>query len=450
MKTKKGAASFYIVAFSTLILVVIAASFATLVINEITRTSNDDLSQSAYDSALAGVEDAKVAFMNYQRCIESGVTTGTKPTGTGTPTCAEIVYWVQHPDCYMVGHILGRIGKTENKEVAIGEVISSDGRATNNLNQAYTCAIIDADLSDYRANITTSNSDKVVKVELQDGIHAKDIEAVKFSWYSNRDGVDYSYSHFDYGSNGGKVVFRPINMSGISTPPAMAIQLIQTGQSFTLEQFEASAGNTTNRGTLYLIPFGDTAAKPNARSLVSKNEDANTTYVYAQDNKIDAKWFALANDKNSDNRPFLVYCNGNSSTEYACTVTINLPQPVGGTARNDDTFMFTVSLPYGQPDTDFSMEFICKNGVSACGNSTSIGEPGSSETKKSASLSNVQVRVDSTGRANDLFRRVETRLETTDTAFAYPFYAIQLLGTGNDKSLLEKNMPNVTTEYNFR
>ena len=65
-KFRKGAASFYIVAISTLILLIVAMSFAAVIIYEVTRTSNDDLSQSAYDSALAGVEDAKLAFYNYR------------------------------------------------------------------------------------------------------------------------------------------------------------------------------------------------------------------------------------------------------------------------------------------------------------------------------------------------------------------------------------------------
>ena len=67
-KFKEGAASFYIVAISTLILVIVAASFAAVIISEVTRTSNDDLAQSAYDAALAGVEDAKLAYYNYQKC----------------------------------------------------------------------------------------------------------------------------------------------------------------------------------------------------------------------------------------------------------------------------------------------------------------------------------------------------------------------------------------------
>lgn len=66
---KKGAASFYIVAFSTLILLIVATSFATIIISELNRTLNEDLSQSAYDSAMAGVEDAKLAYYSYQNCV---------------------------------------------------------------------------------------------------------------------------------------------------------------------------------------------------------------------------------------------------------------------------------------------------------------------------------------------------------------------------------------------
>ncbi len=72
MSFKKGAASFYMVAFSTLILVIIVASFAAIIISAVIRASNDDLSQSAYDSALAGIEDAKLAYYNYRACIEQG------------------------------------------------------------------------------------------------------------------------------------------------------------------------------------------------------------------------------------------------------------------------------------------------------------------------------------------------------------------------------------------
>ena len=124
--SKRGAASFYIVAFSTLILMVVATSFAMVAISEISRSSNDDLSQSAYDSALAGVEDAKVAYVNYRKCKDTGHIASDDGTGTVTVTCADIIHWVEQPagipeDCKMVGRIVGKIPKnSEESEVVVG------------------------------------------------------------------------------------------------------------------------------------------------------------------------------------------------------------------------------------------------------------------------------------------------------------------------------------------
>ena len=42
---KKGVASFYIVAFAALILVIVASSFAMVVMSEVERTSGSDLSR---------------------------------------------------------------------------------------------------------------------------------------------------------------------------------------------------------------------------------------------------------------------------------------------------------------------------------------------------------------------------------------------------------------------
>ena len=56
-KFKKGATSIYVVVLGTLLFSVITVSFIRIIINEVTKTTNDELAQSAYDSALAGVED---------------------------------------------------------------------------------------------------------------------------------------------------------------------------------------------------------------------------------------------------------------------------------------------------------------------------------------------------------------------------------------------------------
>ena len=67
-KFKTGVTSIYIVIFSTLLLSVIVVSFISLILSEYSRTVDAKLAQSAYDSALAGVEDAKLALIAYRNC----------------------------------------------------------------------------------------------------------------------------------------------------------------------------------------------------------------------------------------------------------------------------------------------------------------------------------------------------------------------------------------------
>lgn len=484
LKTKKGAASFYIVAFSTLILVIIAASFATAVINEIMRSSNDDLSQSAYDSALAGVEDAKIAYLNYLRCKEADDTGFSEPNGDNQQTCKEIVYWVEkNPNCFMVGHILGRIGEKEEKEVLISGTSKNTGNKTNNLNQAYTCATIQTELKDYVSTLTSENRSKVVKVKL--GVPAKDIKEVVLKWYPQTEQTNEFYfpniienpslqsGGRDYGW---RVGFMPINTSKSATPPIISIDMIQTAENFNLDDFtkisrKASDGtiNKTNRSSFVLVPAGtDEAAKD--RANVKKygfddRDQTNDNYVDssyqwwgAYDPDLETNYFPSrwALDSNSAgggrgglNPAYLVYCS--DKTEYACEATFNLPGPYDEAhlnnsedfriERNDDTFTFIVSIPYGQPDTEFALEFRCFKEWD-CGNQETIINPDGTETiseSRTATISGMQVNIDSTGRANNLFRRVETRLDLTDTTYLYPLYAVELLKSdGETGGLLKK------------
>lgn len=416
--SKKGVASFYIVAVATLILVVIAAAFATLIINETTRTSNDDLSQSAYDSAMAGVEDAKLAVANYRRCKMNGET-AQQPTGTGGAiTCPEIMYWAQQKeDCYMVGKILGRVGKDATAEnTPKGVFISETNDNKNKLDQAYTCTFFNTSLDDYRADLSSGTPQKVIKAELD--THAKEIDAIKVSWYSNPEGAKLNYANFDYEKD--RVVFPSANNNGASVPPTISVELIQTAPQFTMSQFESSprGEGMTNRGTVYLVPTDKDPRYPGV---------AHENYEY-YNNKLPADVFVNSNNKIWINKPYLVKCGENPTDEFVCSATINLPNPIHG-ERSDETFMVVVSLPYERPETDISVRFCTEKDCSeASGSGGSVY----------AGLKDVQIEIDSTGRANDLFRRVVTRLDTSDSgSAAYLFDAIQLLGTG---TTLQKDM----------
>ena len=57
--TKQGVAAIYVVVFTTMLIGIITLSFLRIMLSESGRTLNDTLSDSAYNAALAGVEDAK-------------------------------------------------------------------------------------------------------------------------------------------------------------------------------------------------------------------------------------------------------------------------------------------------------------------------------------------------------------------------------------------------------
>lgn len=154
---------------------------------------------------------------------------------------------------------------------------------------------------------------------------------------------------------------------------------MQTGGSFKLGDFDDSqAGNRSNANTLFLYP--------SATGVPNKD-------------------FALDARRSSTGAPQLAKCNTSFvDGEYACTVTLRLPNPIDGNVANRGAFLRLSALYNG---AHYSVRL--KNG---------------SEYVK---FNNVQPVVDSTGRANDLFRRIRARVELKGD-FTYPQAAIDLQG----------------------
>lgn len=423
-KFKEGAASFYIVAISTLILVIVAASFAAVIISEVTRTSNDDLAQSAYDAALAGVEDAKLAFYSYQSCLENG-----SPIDASGLSCDEIKTWVESGQregqdaCDMVSVILGRKREGEG-----GEVLVQESNVNNDMQQAYTCVKL-SDATDYKTTLTAENPTKIMRAHFENGEAAKSVQSVVVSWQRDTNVSQTKYS--DLGKDG---------IFGAETPlpPVISLGLVQTASTFTLDSFDMTQGDSTNRGTIYLVP----ADNPGLSEVVDgKYKVVDGKYKVAWDGEANYvasnryEGFLKSNDKTAENLPYVVRCADGG--EYACTATIALPEPVGGD-RNNDTFMFVLSMPYADASTDVRLQFCSEtDGCYEDGKEVVNGEEKSVTTE--VPLSKVQIVIDSTGRANDLYRRVETRLEPADKAYPFPLYAIEVLGEDNG-SLIDKNI----------
>ena len=398
---KRGATSIYVVIVVMLLLTVVTASFIRIIISEASKTTGDDLAQSAYDSALAGVEDAKLALKKYYDCnvdaetaegeecsaVIAAFNTGLGAADVTDPTSPRYGY------CDVVGEALGRISSTDSvKEVLIKENNTSRN-ANSHVTQAYTCIMIDNTLGDYRSVLNSSTPFRIIPLKTAD---PSSITGLRISWYSGEDG-DFRTLSF-----GNKDYFKPYGQP-LSTPPTISAQLIQSAPSFSLSQFESNSDNTTNSGTVFLVPTDNDSATTHLQSSVLVN----------------------SHDHSSLNAPQKVYCNKNTADEFACSVSISLPKPVGSDSRNKDTFYLILNLPYDQPQTTFSVQ-LCKDTGGTCQGENAV-----------ADFIDAQIAIDATGRANDMYSRIEARVEFTDLFYPYPRYAAE--GTGSDERSINKN-----------
>ena len=132
----KGVVSLFTVLFTTLLLTVITVSFLRIMMQEQQQAQNQDLSQSAYDSAVSGVEDAKrVLRMCYQQ-------------GLGSPACKAIT----DRTCDTISSS-GLVSDAPGQET----VIRGDSGETR-MNQAYTCVKVLLDTYDYVGDIEAGSS----------------------------------------------------------------------------------------------------------------------------------------------------------------------------------------------------------------------------------------------------------------------------------------------------
>lgn len=414
---KRGMASLYLVAFTTLLLGIISVSFVEVMINESSESSNSDLSQSAFDSALAGIEDAKNAIIYYNSCLTMG--DGDYPKGSSIP-CSEIKARMAEGrktnSCDTVSNIL-------NKEVSPATDIGDDSLA-----QAYTCVTISNDPPDYRAVLDEEVHSRTVPMHTIGENYEtadSDIVAVEFEWHSNEDypdSADYMSSMYTslYNSN---IIPFGTNNDAVSTIPPIAFEFFQTDPVFTMTQLDLN--NDTNTGTdhgmILLYPDGQ-APNVNDKGTIVTPQD-----LLDASSKSNNAAIQSSSDKSKSVVPKLVYCGFNSG--FRCRATIQLPATYNNTTtsysrgqRANSTFLVRISLPYGESKTDFS--------IKPC---TSVDPSG--VCNGYAVFDGIQYVVDSTGRANTLYRRLSARIDSVANIM-FPEYAIQV--SGSENSTIEK------------
>lgn len=377
--TQTGAVSLFVVIFATLLITVVTISFLRLMVSDQNRASNSDLSQSAYDSAQAGVEDAKRALLRYQKiCTEQGES-----------ACKALGDQINAADCNDALRIGGVINSDSGEELI--QQTSSSGDAS--LDQAYTCVTIDLQTDDYLGSLS-SNESKLVPLIAVAPDGSTTFDRVTIEWFSADDiGTTGSGSYSV--SLTGDANPRPLLAQAswpINRPSVLRTQLMQFSNSgFMLDSFDTTTSSgESNTNTLFLYP--SSGGSSSVESFTARNLRKTTPTGDTP-------------PATGDSSPLGIHCRTDLVTGgYACSATLQLPQPVGGGERTAflrvtpfyNATHFRVSLANGSAPLKF-------NGV--------------------------QPEVDSTGRANDLFRRVSSRVDLIDTSFAYPDAAVDVTGS---------------------
>lgn len=361
---ERGATAIVVVIFTVLLLVTISVGFIKIMNDEQRRSSDDELSQAAYDTALSGVEDGKRVLAACQ-------------ADPGGEACRQI----QAGTCRTVTDS-GIVSAESNGEVYIKSGASSD--SGKEYEQAYTCVKINPSTSNYQGSVLHDSS-SVVALQPASG---RVFDKVTLSWFtrSNAGGADKAELSSSLGDMTLPQLGSSANtMSGnLTAPPLMRVQLMQfESGALDLAKFDQS----TFAHTVYLYPKRGT--DPAATFVMfdsdTRNSDADTTSpLYA------------------------VRCNQQFgfSGGYACRADISVPSIGDNTKR---VAYLRISAFY--KGASFSVEM--KDGATT------------------VPFYNVQPIVDSTGRAGDVFRRVQARVELEDAAAA-TLYPRATVDTTND------------------
>lgn len=353
---QNGAVSLFVVIFATLLITIITISFAKLMTSDQRQATTADLSQSAYDSAQAGVEDAKRALLNYMSVCSSG-----------GPACDTARSNIDSPECNIS---LTGIATPQNGEVMIQQSVGD-----NDLDQAYTCVTIARNTDDYKG-VLQANSSRVIPIA---GTGAFD--RVLIEWYTAGD--MQNPSAVDLKATGTPLLSQA--SWSVDKPSVMRTQIMQFGNGFKLTEFDGGNPSGSNANTLFLYPVG-------VKGTANASIDEKT--VNGRDTR-----------KTPTGSPVPISCSGNiAGGGFACRAQLILPAPVNG---GDRTAFLRLTSLYNKSNFRVSLKF----------------------GKNLVQFNNVQPQIDSTGRANDLFRRVQTRVEFGDAGFPYPNAAVETTGS---------------------
>ncbi len=379
---QRGAVSLFIVVFTALLIVTISVAFVRIMVQDQQQASANDLSKSAMDSALAGVEDAKRAIVSYvDNCQNDG-------PEAGTPYCDRLELALGDGTKCDTLQQAGIVGDPDPEAGGwlIKQIQSSNDEA---LQQAYTCVKIQLDTADF-VDVLAPGASTLIPLEAEGPFNT-----VSVKWFSAKELQNSSQegvpgTAIDLGT---ELSLPKQNDWPSNRPAILRTQLIQFGENFQLSDFD-QRGEESERSaaTLFLFPL---AGIPDA-------DGTNTNF--SLDNRSSGAAGALqavACDKDF---------SMNQGGAYACQATIVLPNPVGESDGNKRKAYLRINALYNV--------------------STNVSV-GLKDNDKDVKFKAVQPLVDSTGRANDIFRRVQSRinLESGSEGGSSPTPSIDITGS---------------------
>lgn len=355
---QKGAVAIFVVIFAALFITIITVSFVGIMLKNQTQSINADLADSAYDSALAGVEDAKRLFQKYKQCeVEGGFNSGN--------TVCDAVKSAIEDECFGVKKFITQ-SPTASGETLIQRSANTTGDVS--LDQAYTCVKLNLDLT-YRDGSIEAGKYDVIPLVLK-GSGGATFNKIKIGWYTTGSDSDHGTGPVSY--YGSPLRFPADSVWPANAPPVLRVQLANLSGSFNLSDFDFDTAGTRRTGTTFLYPRGTGTSQyailPNP-SPISPINCIPTTIGYKT---------------------------------YHCNAELTLPAQ----SINPPSYLILSSI-YGA--THYSIQVL--------------------DGADPFIFTNV-ASVDSTGRANDIFRRVSAQIEldTTGggTAPDYPAAALEV------------------------
>ncbi len=365
--SQSGFVSLFTTLFFMLLITVITISFIQITTTEQQQALDNDLSSSALASAQSGIEDGKRAILKYYSLTSSSdkATYYSLMTSPGSDSCTSITG-------SQIGTDLG---------------IASSGNVVNNsqINQSYSCLTVDLDSPDYLSQ-SSANVSQIIPLKAVGG----EFQQIRVSWHLVSSTVGTDGDGIPSGYAAGPLLYPVIGSTNVSPgwsalgyPAYLRVQLFGYPNSGAYTRSDLAARSRT----ILLVP-GQTGA------------DANTAIDLAAADPNPGSFSSSSTGIN----PYTVKCEASPEDNlgsYACSALLQIPS--GSTyASSANNYYLRITPIYGQ--THFRVAMV--------NSSTEV------------SFDQVQPIIDATGRADDVYRRLQARVLVNPLTL-YPEYALE-------------------------